>query len=184
MRKVSYVCCALFLFAAFRTEAKYLSASADTVCAGDLVTFDWYDPDADSTFFVGPEKVSGNIKTGKRGSITVPVHISYRYKIAVYKNGVCTKMTVLVVAIKCGIHPTRIEETEESPKVLVYPNPFRDVITIEHSGRYCFRITNTMGQDVISVRCSEGRTAVSLRDLVPGPYLLFIDKRPIRILKE
>jgi hypothetical protein len=66
--------------------------------------------------------------------------------------------------------PTGVEENEAQVKV--YPNPAKDVVTIEAEGMTQVCVYNALGQCIIQDEVAENQTTIDLRNVSAGLYLL------------
>jgi hypothetical protein len=71
----------------------------------------------------------------------------------------------------------------------IYPNPVKDILTLEADPSYLgldYRIVDVLGREVLNGTINEQINQISLQDLVPGIYILFGEKESIKykIVKE
>ena len=108
----------------------------------------------------------------------------YYYRLyAYYGNLDCTsapanrKYETNVFELHVYYSPTGMDENETQVKV--YPNPTKNLVTIEAEGMTEVSVYNTLGQCVLQKDVADTQTVLDLHDAAPGLYLLRIatDKR-------
>ncbi len=85
----------------------------------------------------------------------------------------------------CGFY-TGIENINEQPKSIVYPNPAKQFINIEcHKGMNTVYLTDVTGHVLISSQFTKGKNELNIGQLPDGMYLLKINNEPaVKIIKQ
>lgn len=161
------------VFSQAQPVVHYFTASHDTVEYGQRVLFEWHVAGADSLFFTGPEKVSGNLKLGERGSIELRAWRSYHYKMVMYYQGVAKKVTVSVFVQHDTPAPLNTPYSTQTVSGVCYPNPFTaDISIVWTEEAFVAEVYNTQGQLVAKECSKKGTTNVPLNHVPAGNYFV------------
>lgn len=69
-------------------------------------------------------------------------------------------------------------------KAKIYPNPFRDFLTVESSSGGSFFLKKYLGKTLSKIWISYGKNEVDLQSLQPGVYFLSIENETFKIIKQ
>jgi hypothetical protein len=97
---------------------------------------------------------NGELGIGTNTNSNVPVQVS----------GLCPVLDVI--------------EVEEQPSVSVFPNPAHDVLNIQFEESNVMAelvIYDTQGKIIVSKRIQQENSAISIRDLTPGVYIIRLE---------
>jgi hypothetical protein len=83
-----------------------------------------------------------------------------------------------VLLIKSGISlATKSFENTITKPYKIYPNPTKDVVTIENTTSGAYEIYNTLGQKVKTIKTENLSISISMNDLSPGVYFISIPNK-------
>ena len=82
-----------------------------------------------------------------------------------------------------------ITNIQSEKKIIIYPNPTKDELTIEHAADCEMRIINLLGQKMLSQKINADKESLNISKLLPGTYIFSLfsengQEQNIRLLKE
>ena len=134
-----------------------ITQSGDTLYAGTGSTFEWY--------------LFGAPIGGATASFYVPA-VEGEYSVVVTDSNGCEGTDSIHFEFGVGV-----EEIQNS-KILVFPNPFTDQITIDPgniAGKWSMTILDGLGRDVITTGLHSGKITILAYGISDGIYLIRID---------
>ena len=67
-----------------------------------------------------------------------------------------------------------ITNIQSENKIIIYPNPTKDELTIEHAADCEMKIINLLGQEMLKSKINSNKETVNTEPLTPGMYLVLI----------
>lgn len=172
--------------AAMTVDVNELNLHCDAAFSGPtMMTFD-FDNVGQTSF-----EISYTIDGGSPNTLTQPAPSSYGVPI---NPGQVVTMTVTALGLSCLVSQTVTcaylgLDDFDSQKIVFYPNPVRDFLTIEGTdGLSAIEFFNLLGQKVLTVAPREVGKTINLSKLTPGIYIANISTysgiQTLRIIKE
>lgn len=134
-------------------------------------SYTWSVAPSASASVSAPNATNTSVTFNNGGTFTVTLVASNGSSTATYNK--------IITVTGC----TGIESNAVSSNLVVYPNPVKDILTIEVAGTdtYAVTVTNLLGKTVIAER---DKSTLNVSNLTPGVYFLTIDVKGQKTTKK